>query len=136
MTSRIHHIDIDRYDANGNQLDSEEVSSPAWSVVESAIRQMDNYCRPLVYLFTGETVDDGEVFAVCGGDGRWALFDFNYGGWQYEDPEGGDEEVRLWDSDQGYVCCEKNVLTDIEKVLRITKHFYETASFDELDLVE
>ena len=58
------------------------------------------------------------------------------GDWQYEDPNGGDDEVRLWESDQGYFCCEKNVLTDIEKVLRRIKVFYETGSYDNLDQVE
>lgn len=57
------------------------------------------------------------------------------GDWQYEEPEGSDREVRLWDSDQGYFCREKNVLTDIEKVLRITRAFFETGTYAELDCV-
>ena len=75
------------------------------------------------------------TFCVCGGAGRWALFQF-MGDWQYEDSSGGEREVRLWDSDQGYYCLEKNVLTDIEKVLRITKAFYESGSYAALDDVQ
>ena len=39
------------------------------------------------------------------------------------------------DSDQGYFCKGKNVLTDVEKVLRITKVFYETGSYEALRLM-
>jgi hypothetical protein len=58
------------------------------------------------------------------------------GDWQYENAGGGEGEVRLWESDQGYDCREKNVLTDVAKVLRITKAFYETGSYDKLDTVQ
>ena len=57
------------------------------------------------------------------------------GEWQYAEPGGSEKEVRLWDSDQGYFCREKNVLGDVEKVLRIVKKFYETGSYDDLDSV-
>jgi hypothetical protein len=75
------------------------------------------------------------VFNVMVGNGRWALFHM-MGDWQWEDPAGRDEEARLWDSDQGYDCKEKNILTDVEKVLRIAKRFFETGSYADLDAVE
>ncbi len=50
-------------------------------------------------------------------------------------PGGSEREVRLWESDQGYFCREKNVLLDIEKALRIVKTFFETASYGGLDAV-
>jgi len=56
--------------------------------------------------------------------------------WQYEDPGGGEGQARLWDSNQGYHCKEKNVLTDIEKVFRIAKTYYETGSYDGLSDVQ
>jgi hypothetical protein len=43
--------------------------------------------------------------------------------------------VRLWTSDQGYFCAERNVLTDIDKVLRTVKVYYETGSYAALDAV-
>ena len=75
------------------------------------------------------------MFNVCGGAGRWALFHI-MGDWQYVDPNKGDGEVRLWESDQGYFCQEKNILTDVEKVLRVTKAFYDTGSYEGLDEVQ
>ena len=54
------------------------------------------------------------------------------GKWQYEDSSGSDEEVRLWDSDQGYFCQKKNILTDVRKVLRIVRAFYDTGTYERL----
>jgi hypothetical protein len=63
--------------------------------------------------------------------GRWALFQL-MGAWRYEERGGSEEEVRLWESDQGYSCRKKNVLTDVEKVLPVVKTFYEAGSYDDL----
>ena len=79
--------------------------------------------------------EDSYCFNVIGGSGRYAIFHL-LGEWQYDDPNGSDTEVRLWDSDQGYFCRERNVLTDIQKVLRIAKAFYDTGSYRGLDDVE
>ena len=71
-----------------------------------------------------------------GGAGRWALLQI-MGDWQYEDPTSNDDrEVWLWESDQGYACRGKNVLTDVEKVLRIVRKFYESGSYAGLDAVD
>jgi len=134
MSSPIHHMDITRYSTDGLHWDSERVTSPLWSDVEAAVRRMDNYCLPNVYLNTVEDDENEDTFCVCGGAGRWALFRF-MGGWQYEDPTGGEQEARLWESDQGYYCREMNILADIEKVLRIVKAFHETGSYVALDSV-
>lgn len=134
MSSPIHHMTVIRYYRDSRPWDSVDVPSPAWEDVEAAIRKMDNYCFPIVQLNCTEFEDDEEIFNVIGGDGRYALFHM-MGEWQYEAPNGGDGEVRLWDSDQGYFCQERNVITDIDKVLRITKAFYDTGSYDGLDHV-
>lgn len=114
---------------------SEQIESPTWADVEAAIRRMDNYCFPVVWLNCDEDDNEDEsedIFCVIGGDGRWTLFRF-MGEWNYEDPNGGDGEVRLWESDQGCFCRERNVITEAEKVLRITKKYYETGTYDNLD---
>ncbi len=134
MSAPIHHMTVIRYYRDGRHWDTEQITAPSWNDVETAIRRMDNYCFPIVQLNTTENEEDEDIFNVCGGAGRWALFHM-LGDWQYEDPAGGDGAVRLWDSDQGYYCEEKNVLTDVEKVLRITKAFYDTGSYVSLDRV-
>ena len=124
-----------RYYRDGRHWDAEQIDSPSWADVEFAIRRMDNYCFPIVELKTTDDEEDENIFNICGGDGRWALFHM-MGAWQYTQPGGSNKEVRLWESDQGYYCREKNVLTDIEKVLHIVKAFYETGSYDHLDSVQ
>lgn len=126
---------IIRYSSDGRHWDSEQINSPSWSDVESAIHRMDNYCYPIVHLNTTGNDEDENIFNICGGAGRWALFHM-MGAWQYERPEGGEEEVRLWDSDQGYYCREKNILIDLTTVLSIVRKFYETGSYDALATVQ
>jgi hypothetical protein len=120
---------------DGRPSDSVDVPSPAWADVETAIRRMDNYCFPIVLLNLTPFEDDETIFNVIGGAGRWALFHM-MGEWHYFDPKGGEAAVWLWESDQGYGCKEKDVLTDVEKVLRITRRFYDTGSYQGLDEVE
>jgi hypothetical protein len=126
---------VTRYYRDGRPWDQEVADMPTWAAVEAAIRRMDNFCVPIVELNPTDEEDSRSMFEVVGGAGRWALFNI-MGRWQYTDPAGGNEEVRLQDSDQGYFCAAKHVLTDIEKVLRITRMFYETGSYDGLDTVD
>ena len=136
MASPIHHMDVIRYYRDGRHWDVEKVVLPSWADVEAAVRRMEDYCFPIVQLNTTDDDENESLFNVCGGAGRWALFHM-MGDWQYEDPASIDEsEVRLWDSDQGYYCKGKNILTDVEKVLRIVKAYYETGSYAGLDAVK
>jgi hypothetical protein len=125
---------VTRYYRDGRPWDQELVDAPTWAAVEAAIRRMDNYCFPIVELNPTDEEDSQSMFNVVGGAGRWALFNI-MGRWQYADPAGSNEEVRLQASDQGYFCAAKNVLTDIEKALRITREFYDTGSYDGLNAV-
>src|ERR1041385_6837270 len=130
MASPIDHMTVIRYHRDGRPWESDRVVAPKWTDIETAIRRMDNYCFPIVML--NPERDDLEdecpdIFNIVGGAGRWALFRI-MGDWQYEDPTGSDEEARLWESDQGYFCKEKNIVSDVEKVLRITRAYYESGS--------
>jgi len=135
MAPSIHHLEVTRYYRDGRPWDTERVLSPTWPDVEAAIRRMDNYCFPIVQLNTTDDDENEALFNVVGGAGRWALFHM-MGEWQYEDAAClDDEEVRLWESDQGYYCQKKNILTDIEKLLRIVQKYYHTGSYEQLDSV-
>lgn len=123
-----------RYTPDGRSEAPLTVASPSWDAVVDAITRMDGYCYPVVQLScTGEEEDEASL-NVVGGDSRFALFEF-CPGWQYSDSSGGDAPVHVWRSDQGYLCAERNVLTDLEKVLRIVRAYYGTGSYDGLDAV-
>jgi hypothetical protein len=131
---------IARYFRDGRGSETEIVQSPDWSRVAQAISAMDDYCSPLVLLSTldiessPDIFEDDDAFNVVGGNGRYALFHMT-GEWQYSNPEGSDEEVRLWASDQGYFCSQRNVLMDLSQVLRVVQRYYETGSYADLDEV-
>jgi hypothetical protein len=126
-----------KYYRDGRAWDADLLSSPQWPQVEEAIARMDNYCFPIVLLSRldfesgADVFGDEDAFNVVGGNGRYALFHMT-GDWQYVDPDGGAGEVRLWESDQGYFCQERNVVTDLQEVLRIVHRYYETGSFSGL----
>ena len=134
MGSPVRRLTAIRYYRDGRTADSEVIDSPGWDAVVTAIRRMDDDLYPIVQLNCTEDDDDESVFNVIGGAGRFALF-HHLGDWQYTDPAGGDAEARLWQSDQGYFCAERNILTDIEKVLRIVRAYYETGSYAGLDAI-
>ncbi len=134
MKSAIHNMTIIRYYRDGRPWDKVTIENPSFSDVENAILQMDNYCFPIVELrtFESEENEDEETFTIMGGDGRFTLFEL-FGKWHYVNPNGSNEEVWLWASDQGYKCEEKNIIYEIEKVMKIVKIFYETGSYENLD---
>jgi hypothetical protein len=110
-----------------------EVESPEWEHVALAIRRMDDNEYPAV-LLSWKDVDscfrDEESFNVIGGAvAGFALFEF-IPGWNFEDPIGSDEDVRLWQSDQGYFCKRKNIIADVENVLELARIYFETGSYE------
>src|SRR5687767_16013700 len=119
MGSPIQLMTVARYYRDGRPTGSEHVVSPMWPDVEAAVRRMDNYCFPFISLSVDDDPEDFrlEAFWLVGGDGRWAMLQSS-GKWQYEAPGAGEEDVRLWDSDQGYFCKAKNIVTDINEIGR------------------
>jgi hypothetical protein len=111
-----------------------EVRSPAWQDISAAIRQMDDNQYPAILLSWDEVdtcFDDESSLNIFGGIARgFALNEMN--GWRLEDPNGSDEEVRLWQSDQGYFCQRKNIINEIDVVLNLAKVYFETGSYDEV----
>jgi len=93
---------------------------------------MDDNEYPIVQLSWKENVscfDDEESFNIIGGAvSGFALFEC-VPGWHFEDPIGGDDDVRLWRSDQGHFCKRKNVIADVEKVLTLARIYFETGSY-------
>lgn len=133
MASPVRQLTAIRYHRD-RSWDAEFTATPGWDDVVAAIRRMDDHYYPIVQLNCTEWDDDEKIFNVVGGYGGFALFQ-QMGDWQYSDPAGSDDEVRLWTSDQGYFCAQRNILTDVDKVLRIAKAYYETGSYVGLDAV-
>ena len=130
------------YFEDGRPWKTHNVLNPGWKEVETAIRKMDDRFFPNVMLsckdlsFNDSCFDDEDAFNIVGGNGKIALSQ-QLCSWEYDDGSGRDTEVILWESDQGYFCKEKNVISDIELALRIvitsySIHYtklYEVVSF-------
>ena len=125
---------VANYHPDGRSAGRATVAPPLWPEVEAAVRRMDGFRYPIVELSCTDHDEDDTGLNVVGGDGGFALFEFSPG-WQYHDPTGGDDEIQVWRSDQGYRCPARNVVTDVEKVLRIVRAYYDSGSYDHLDAV-
>ena len=118
--------------------ESSRVDNPSWEQTREAIIRMDKYYYPIVQLSCCklENKEDGfsdeNSFNIIGGAGQIALFHY-MGEWQYERNSGGEEEVRLWDSGQGYFCQEKNIIYELPQVLSVVKVFYEYGDYQALE---
>jgi hypothetical protein len=123
----IHQLLSIEYFRDGRPWIVHREAMPSWLVVEHAIRQMENYCYPIVQLCLTEDDEDENIFNIIGGNDRFAMFQL-MGAWQYVDPSGSDAGVHLWESDQGYDCKERNIAT-LERTLSIAKLFFESGSY-------
>ena len=127
-----HHLTIVHYPQRQHWY-SVEVRLPDWEAVSAAVQRMDDDEYPIVQLSYKDVEscfsDDSSFNIVGGAIAGFAMFEM-IAGWQYEDPRGGDEDVRLWKRDQGYFCQRKNILADLDGVLRIAKVYFDTGSYE------
>ena len=131
---KAHHLTIVHYPPR-QHWHCIEVRSPSWEEVSAAIRRMDDVEYPIVQLSWKDVdtcFDDEASFNIVGGAASgFALFEYD-AGWEFEDLDGADEDVRLWQSDQGYFCKRRNIIVDIDAVLKLTRIYFETGSYDEI----
>lgn len=126
------------YGPTGWGWKAEKVWYPTWDVVEQAIRRLDQFRYPFVWLW--ETEDEsqqaidgiGQLLEVMGGEGVWWLAGSFEGYFQrrLDYPERGEQEVRIWTSDQGYGDAERHVCRDIEAVVRAARYYADHGGFD------
>jgi hypothetical protein len=116
----------------GEHWTCQEVVSPRWEDVSAAILGMDDNEFPIVQLSwkaVESGFDDEESFNIIGGRvPGFALFEC-VPGWEFDDPAGGDEDVRLWRSDQGHFCKRRNIVASVEDVLTLARIYFETGSY-------
>jgi len=125
------HLTIVHYPP-GEHWTCQEVASPRWEDVSAAILKMDDNEFPIVQLSWKDVesgFDDEESFNIIGGLVQgFALFERDPG-WEFDDPAGGDEDVRLWQSDQGYFCKRRNIVVNVEDVQTLARIYFETGSY-------
>jgi hypothetical protein len=120
------------YEDDGWTWRPHEVADPSWEQIEAAVRRLDRFRHPFLFLRLREDMPDEDRLEVMGGDGAWWVAR-TFGGHlqrRLVNPEGGDEEVRVWTSDQGFADEGRFVCENIEVVLQVTRYFAEHGDFD------
>ena len=131
-------LDVVEYAEDGMRHRTSKTVHPAWGEIEAAIRRLDRFRFPFLFLWPTEDAKkhfvDGycEVFEVMGGEGvYWDAGSFDgYFQRRYLNPEGGKKDITVWTSDQGFGAAEKHICRDIEVVLRAARYYAEHGGFD------
>lgn len=106
--------------------------SASWDDIEVAIRCLDRFNYPFVWLFQSADVEEDALpdFDVMGGKGEYYLDSYADGCfYRYYDPSRGDDVIEIWQSDQGYTPEEKHCCS-LDTVLRATRYFCEHGTLD------
>jgi len=116
----------------------EDISLPTWEQIEAAIRRLDKFHYPFIYLWPTlhdsehECTEGREWFCVVGGKGEYWFAATIGDRWEnhYLNPAAGDQEVDLWTSDQGFAARDRHVCRDPDIVLRATRYYAEHGVYD------
>lgn len=114
------------YSESGRYWWSEDFHDPTWDVIETAIRRLDRFQYPFVWLFREVDAAEGEApdFTIIGGEGVFAIDCLADGtAYRYFDPTHGDDEIDVWLSDQGAAFAETFCCFSMSTALQAT-HFF------------
>ena len=119
-------INVTRYPRDGGPYTTEMIERPGWEVVEREVRSMHNWEKPLIWVQQDREVGDRNCMAVCGGSGVYhvQIADEEGRWWQAVDPEGSEEVVEVWVSDQGF-SAEAKFTWAVEKAVEVVRWYYE-----------
>jgi hypothetical protein len=121
-------LEITTYATVSGPYQTEVILHPSWEVIESAIVRLDRCYHPFVWLYARADAPEGDPadFEVVGGRGAWAVV-CRAGGAELwlSNPSAGDDEIEVWESDQGTSIAERLVCTLLGEVLLAARHFAE-----------
>lgn len=110
-----------------------EIRNPPWESVAAAIEQLDHHEYPAALLSCRDvdsSFSDETSLNIMGGSAEgYALLSL-VPGWMYEDPDGSDEYVQVWTSDQGWSCKRRNIISSLTRVLELTRVYFESGSYE------
>ena len=131
---RVMLLDQMHYPPDGSHWQALESPDPDWPMIEVAIRRLDRFEWPYLWLHTAPPVE-GEMpengLCIMGGRGEFTLFlSRSCGDAHYEDAARGSKPIPIWESDQGSMVEERSLCNDIERVLVIAQYFAAHAELD------
>lgn len=128
----VRQLDVTVYTNGGRSWHVETTAAPTWSVVEQAVRRLDKFSHPFLFMCLSETEEADERLEIMGGSGDyWIAGDFD-GFWQRRivNPNGSDERVMVWTSDQAFGDDDRHICHDLEVVVRAARYFFDHRYFD------
>lgn len=126
---------VARYNLNGDEIEPLEVKKPSWKQVKKHIEELDGTSFPIIRLRLNDYEDpdweDLEALDIIGGKGKYAIFGQNIDkvSKHFFNPEGSDERILVWESDQGYETSGKEILRDLKNVLAIAQFYFKKGDF-------
>ncbi len=129
----VHLLDVTVYPANGGTWKTKRTPNPTLEDIETAVRRLDRFHYPYLYLYhdANAAEDAPPEFTVMGGMGEYTMFSgFNGDELFYYDPGRNDEEIEVWQSDQGFTCAAKNCCNSLVAVIGITRYFCKRGELD------
>jgi len=125
-------LDIIVYPPSGWGYKTHTIHNPIWEQVEEAIRDLDHFCRPFIFVGLREKIAGEDCMTVMGGKNGYAIsVADDKGGWLYYcDPSHTGGEVPVWTSDQGYYPMERHVTYNLELVLRLVRYYADRGEPD------
>src|SRR5262249_53464039 len=129
----VHLLDVTVYQDSGWTWKTERTPNPTLEDIETAVRRLDRFEYPFLHLYEDANAadDDPPALTVMGGQGEYTMFSgFNGDELFYFDPSRTDEEIEVWQSDQGFSCAAKNCCGSLDAVVGITRYFCEHGELD------
>jgi hypothetical protein len=119
-------LNITRYPRDAGPYTVTMVVTPPWETVESELRTMDNYEKPILWLHRDRKIGDKDCLAVCGGNGVYHIQVIDDQGRWHEacDPNGSEADVEVWSSDQGFTTKAK-FTWPLEKATELIRWYFE-----------
>lgn len=139
-TSLVKLLMIESYAADGWTHNCQYLKNPTWPQIESAIRQLDKFCFPFIWLHLTDNEEDTPQFEVMGGKGEYWIAGsnelyqqrryFNADQDEYNPENNSDGLVTVWESDQGFSDYGVFICLSLDTVLQAAKYFYEYGELD------
>ena len=121
------------YDADGWTWRTEEVRKPTWEAIELAVRRLDRFRYPFIWLFKSGEVEreTPPEFSVVGGEGEFAMDSMTRSTYhRYYNQSRGDDMIEVWRSDQGATFEAKYCCSSLDTVLQAARCFCEHGRLD------
>jgi hypothetical protein len=123
----IEQLDVVRYPRGPGNYTTESITSPTLDTVVEHLRSMEPFEKPILTLQKHADISDGDLMMVNGGSGCFhvQIADNDANWFQAVDPNGSDDVVDVWTSDQGFAC-ERKFTWPLETAIAIVQHYFQT----------